>query len=516
MRRFWIGVLAMGLVASTYAELKLPALFSDGMVLQRDQRVPVWGWADPGAEVTVSFGGQTLSTTTDSAGKFMVRLERMKASAESRSLNVVSGKETAVVSDVLVGEVWLCSGQSNMAWPVSKAMDFEKEQAEANYPEIRMFKVALKVSQELEKDCSGSWRICTPENVAAFSAVAYFFGRELYEELEVPIGLINSTWGGTRIESWSPMASLEKFPVAMARKAKMDAEAAIFDVTVSEERYVKQMKEWTPKAKAAKEAGTKAPRRPKKQIDPHQSQNYPANLYQAMIHPLIPYGMRGAIWYQGEANAHSLKEAVFYRDLMENMVVQWREDWNSIFPFYAVQLVNFKAPQNQPVQNEGWVVIRESFMQFAEKVPNTGIVVGIDVGDATDIHPKNKQAIGFRLAQQALVKTYGQDGVAEGPLYQSMKKEKGAIVLTFGSIGSGLAAQDGKGLKTFAIAGADQKFVFAEAKIIGDTVVVSSEEIADPEAVRYAWANNPVGCNLANKEGFPASPFRTDDWPLNR
>ncbi len=506
MRKWIVGIISLLVVVSVQAELKLPAVFSDGMVLQRDQKVAVWGWADPGAKVTVAFAGQKQTAKADLDGKFMVRLKKMKASAEPRSLKVVSGTDSAEVKNVLVGEVWLCSGQSNMQMAVQASNNFEKEKSAANYPGIRMFLTDLKASKELQQDCTGSWRMCTPENIGPFSATAYFFGRKLHKELDVPIGLVRSCWGGTRIESWSPMASLEKFPSVMAYKAEQDRLAEIYDPIEAEKEHTKKVLAWEKKDPA------KRPQwKPQKRVHPHAWQNYPANLYNAMINPLVPYSMRGAIWYQGEANAH-IEQAMLYRELLENMVVQWRRDWNDEFPFYAVQLVNFKQPAKTPVQDSGWAFIRESFLKFHKEVPNVGIAVGIDVGEANDIHPKNKQAIGLRLAHQALAKTYGKKIVPGGPIYKSMKKDGNKIILKFDDIGSGLMEQGGEPLKWLAIAGADKQFVSAQAAIVDDTLIVSSEVVPDPVAVRYAWANNPVGCNLFNKEGFPASPFRTDDW----
>ena len=512
MRRLMVLLIGLTIDISCFAELTLPALFSDGMVLQRDQKVAVWGWADPGAEVTVSFAGQEKTGKAGKDGKFMVRLKKMKPSALPRALKVVSGTESVEVKNVLIGEVWLCSGQSNMQMAVKGADHFEKEQAAANYPLIRMFLTDLKASTELQKDCTGSWKVCSPDHVGAFSATAYFFGRELRQELDVPIGLIRSCWGGTRIESWSPLSSLEQFPAVVEYKAQLDAKAGKFDEAISEGRYAKQLEAWKKKAKQAKADGKKEPRRPRKQTPPHQSQNYPANLYNAMINPLVPYSIRGAIWYQGEANAHSAEQGLLYRDLLENMMIQWRRDWNSNFPFYAIQLPNFKAPQTTPVQDGGWAFIRESFLKFHKEVPNAGIAITIDLGMEKNIHPTNKQAVGHRLAQQALANTYKKKNVAGGPIYKSMKKSDNKIILKFDDMGSGLVEQGGDPLKTFAIAGSDKKFVFARAAIVGDSVVVSSSEVPDPVAVRYAWADNPEGCNLFNKEGFPASPFRTDDW----
>jgi sialate O-acetylesterase len=507
-----LAVLGMGF--SSFAELRLPAVFSDGMILQRGQKVAVWGWADPDAEVAVLFAGQERKAKAGQTGKFMVRLKKMKASADPQSLKVVSGAESIEVKNVLVGEVWLCSGQSNMEWPVSKAMNFEKEQAAARYPLIRMFLTDRKASTELQKDCTGSWKVCTPDNVAEFSATAYFFGREIHKELDVPVGLIRSCWGGTSIEAWSPMASLEQFPSVMDYKAQEDAlvRTGDFVETDDEEQHARQLEAWKKKVKQARAEGRKKPARPKKKSHPHKSPNYPANLYNAMINPLVPYSIRGAIWYQGERNAKSVEEAVLYYDLLENMVNEWRKDWDEKFPFYAVQLPNFKAEQTRPVEDSAWAFIRENFLKFHKEVPNTGIAIGIDVGEAKDIHPKNKQTIGYRLAQQALANTYKKDVVAGGPIYKSMKKDGNKVVIKFDDIGSGLVEQGGTPLKTFAIAGGDKRFVEAQAVIVGKNVVVSSPTVAEPVAVRYAWADNPAGCNLFNKEGFPASPFRTDDW----
>jgi sialate O-acetylesterase len=378
-----------------------------------------------------------------------------------------------------------------------------------------MFLTDLKADLDPQKDCTGSWKVCTPENVGEFSATGYFFGREIHKELGVPVGLIRSCWGGTRIEAWSPMASLQQFPSVMEYKAQQDKTSANFDEAAEKERFAQALDAWQEKVKQAKADGQEPPRRPKERVNPQASQNYPANLYNAMIHPLVPYGLRGAIWYQGEANAHSTDQAILYRDLLENMVAQWRKAWGADFPFYAVQLPNFKQPVAAPVQDSAWAFLRESFLDFSREVPRTGIAVGIDVGEADNIHPKNKQAIGHRLARQALAKTYGRNCVPGGPLYRSMEKDGDTITICFDDVGSGLAAPEGEPLRTFAIAGADRRFVEARAVIKGDTVVVSSEAVSDPVAVRYAWADHPEGCNLSNREGFPASPFRTDDWPAS-
>jgi len=500
---------------SLYAKLKMPAVFSDNMVLQRDEKVAVWGWADAGQSVQIVFGGQKKSAKADNTGRFMALLDPMPMNKEGRSLLITAGQDKVEIKNILVGEVWLCSGQSNMQMSVKSSKDYEKEQAESSrYPLIRMFLTDLKANIKPQDDCTGSWKICAPENVGAFSATAYFFGRKIFQELDVPVGLIRTCWGGTGIEAWTPMESLKKYPAVMEYKAKMDERAKTFDAKVAEEQYAKKIEEWNGKVKKAKEEGKNPPRRPRKSIHPHTDQNYPANLYNAMIHPLVPYTVRGGIWYQGEHNAGSPQSAVLYRDLMENMVLQWRKLWNRDFPFYAVQLVNYRKPQVKPVEDTGWAVIRESFLKFHKEVPGCGMAVGIDVGEEKDIHPKDKQTIGLRLAHQALAKTYGKNVVPGGPIYKDMKKQGGSIAISFDDIGSGLMAKDGE-LKRFAIAGADKKFVDAKAVIKGETVVVSSPEVPDPVAVRYAWAENPTGCNLYNEEGFAASPFRTDNWPFN-
>jgi len=410
MRRLWIALSAVLLAISSFAELKLPALFSDGMVLQRDQQVPVWGWTDAGEEVTVSFGEQSVSGKADQDGKFMVRLKKMEASAEPRLLKIVSGDDSAEVRNVLVGEVWLCSGQSNMQWPVHRALDFEKEQAAANHPLLRMFLTVEATSQKLEDNCSGSWNVCTPETVGDFSATAYFFGRDLQAVLDVPVGLVRSCWGGTRIESWMSPDFIRQNPDTVARVEQFEKQAQSYDQEAETEKYTRLKAEWD-KAKAE---GTPLPRRPWPKRHPHKDPNYPGCLYNAMINPLVPYGMRGAIWYQGEANAGSVEQALNYRNLLDTMVTEWRSDWDDEFPFYAVQLVNFMKPQKKPSETSGWVMIRESFLTFHKEFPKAGMAVGIDVGEETNIHPSNKQAIGKRLAHQALAKTYGKDGVAGG------------------------------------------------------------------------------------------------------
>ena len=513
MRRSLVFIVGLLLVGSLQAELELPKAFSDGMVLQRDQKVPVWGWTEPGTKVVVSFAGQKRSVESGADGRFMVWLKKMKASAKPRSLKVVSGSDSVEVENVLVGEVWLCAGQSNMRLYVDEAQDFDKEKVAANHPTIRMFVDVSHPNLKPQRDSRGEWKVCSPETVGKFYATAYFFGRDIQKELGVPVGLIACAWGGTCIETWTPLASLEKFPSVMASKAKADAKAKTYDAAAEKARYVKRLEDWKKKARLAKAEGKKAPRKPRMKKHPHQSENYPGNLFNGRIHPWIPYGIRGAIWYQGECNSYVMDRALLYGDLLENMIVQWRKAWGEEFPFYAVQLPSYKAPQVEPVEDDPRAFVREGVLRAMKDLPEVGMAVTVDIGEIKSNHPKNKQEVGRRLAQQALAKTYGKKIVAGGSIYESMKKDGGKIILKFSDVGSGLVAKGGGSLKTFAVAGADRKFVAADAEIVGDTVVVSSPAVPVPVAVRYAWAINPAECNLSNKEGFPASPFRTDDWP---
>jgi sialate O-acetylesterase len=299
----------------------------------------------------------------------------------------------------------------------------------------------------------------------------------------------------------------------MDYKRDLDRKAADYDVAKEKQRLAGEMARWEKRAEQAKANGARPPRKPQLQVHPHQWQNYPANLYNAMIHPLVPFAMRGAIWYQGEANTHSIEEAVRYYDLLTAMVKSWRKDWNADFPFYAVQLPNYLQPQADPVQDAGWPYIREGFLRFHQADNQGWMAVTIDAGEANNIHPADKQTVGYRLARQALVHTYHQGGVAGGPIYKGLRIESDKVILSFEEVGSGLVAKEGRPLAAFAIAGSDRRFVPAEAAVHGNTVRVWSPRIQSPQAVRYAWANNPEGCNLCNCEGFPASPFRTDDWP---
>lgn len=509
-KRFVLGAIAAVAVISVApalrADVKLPAVIGDNMVLQRAIDVPIWGWADPGEKVTVTLGKQAKSATAGTDGKWLVRLDSMEEGGPATM--IVSGTNRIEVQNILVGEVWVCSGQSNMGFTVRSANDAEKEIAAADYPQIRLFSVPLVGTQEPQYDCKGKWVVCSPQTAGSFSAVGYFFGREIHRALKIPVGLVNTSWGGSSCEAWVRRAVLEADPRYAALLAQWDKRCAAYDPEKAKAAFEANRARWRAAAEKAKAEGRPAPAAPRAPSDPRAGQHRPANLYNGMILPILPYAIRGAVWYQGESNAGRAYE---YRDLFPRMIRNWREDWGQgDFPFYFVQLANFMAVRPEPDESS-WAELREA-QTMTLAVKNTGQAVTIDIGEADDIHPRNKQDVGRRLAVWALAKDYGREVVYSGPMYKGMKKEGGTIRIAFDHADGGLVARGGEPLKGFAVAGADRKFVWAEAKIEGEAVLVSSPSVADPVAVRYAWADNPV-CNLGNKARLPACPFRTDAWP---
>ncbi len=496
--------LALTLACTASAEVRLPSFFSDHAVLQQGVPVPVWGWAAPGEAVTVTLAGQTRTAKAGADGAWRVTLDALQT-GPALTLTV-KGQNTISVQDVLVGEVWLGSGQSNMAMTVNRCKDYEKEQAAAGLPGIRMFTVERTVGTAPKAECKGSWVVCASNTVGAFSATAYFMGRDLHRKLGVPVGLINSSWGGTPVEAWT---SAEALKAAPALKPVTDSwaarTAAPWDETKAMAGYEKQMLAWKEKAKIAKAAGKQVPRAPKKPVDPRLDSHHPANLYNAMIAPLVPFPIRGAVWYQGESNANDLTAALYGAQL-KALILDWRKQWGAEFPFAWVQLPNFNA------SDRNWPLVREGMLQTLS-VPKTGMATTMDIGEPADIHPKNKQDVGTRLALWALGSVYGQKVASTcGPLPAGHAIKGGEVVCSFSHTEGGLTAK-GCELKGFVIAGADQKWLPANAKIAGDTVVVSHPEVKAPVAVRYAWAANPE-CNLFNGAGLPASPFRTDTFDL--
>ena len=494
------------------------------MVIQQNADVPVWGQADPGESIKVELSGRyavttgpkkgtTLSykrisqVTAGKDGKWTIRM-RTAAAGGPLKLQIQCEKNRIDIEDVMVGEVWICSGQSNMAMTVSRSLNAEQETESANHPGIRMFTTARQASVKPQENCKGDWKVCSPQTVSAFSATAYFFGRQLHAELGVPIGLINSSWGGTAVEAWTSMPAQKNIaklePVFAPWKSGDDP--ARYKAAM--DRYQKALDAWKKKATDAKKAKKKAPRKPRAPVKMSENQNYPANLFNGMINPMIPYRIRGAIWYQGERNSNKGEISVLYGLQLTTLIKDWRTRWDQgAFPFLFVQLPNFKVVQTQPVEESGWSNVREG-MQETLAIENTGMAITLDAGDANDIHPKNKQVVGSRLARWALATSYGKKGIVySGPIYKSMEKRGDSIVVHFDHA-EGLRAKGGE-LQGFAIRGKDGEYVWADARVEGETVVVSSAKVKKPVAVRYAWAMNPIG-NLLNAAKIPASPFRTD------
>jgi sialate O-acetylesterase len=648
-----------------HAEVKLSGVFADQMVLQREAAVPVWGWAEPGEEVTVDFAGQKKSATAGLDGKWLVKLDPLQTSAELRSLTVsgkTPGGQSSIVklSDVLVGDVWLCSGQSNMAFTMSAFKDttYADDLASASFPLIRQGFVARDPSVELRTNIIVTWTNCTPQSVGQFTAAGFYFAREVQKHLGVPIGLINSSWGGTSAESWTSKEALDTVPTFKARVdeqlanldrlpkmiknfpaaldewekangrvdsenvgekngwAKIDADTADwkptkintkwsvvgltnggviwlrkevvlpaavagknfrFDPGLVDEQYItvywnghqigesgrkapqfyfgyvnfdvpsKWLQPGTnvlalrfvvptgdkrPFARHAIEMGflnlglkelsddclvkierefpplTKAALASRPAVPKGDAAHSSITLFGGMIAPLVPVAIKGVLWYQGEQDAN---RAYAYRTLLPLMIRDWRSRWGCEFPFLIQQLPNWNA---SGVTNTEWAELREAQALTAANLPNCGIAVGIDVGEAQNVHPRNKREIGRRLALVALAKVYGQSVDYTGPVYDSMQVEDGKIRLRFKPAG-GLKSSDARPLRNFTIAGEDKVFVLADAKIDGDSVVVSSPVIVTPVAVRYAFINNPEDCNFSNASGLPAMPFRTDQWPAS-
>ena len=492
--------------AAVAAELKLAAVFTDHMVLQREKPVAVWGWGDPGETIAVEFGGQKKAAQADNTGKWRVSLDPMKASAEPREM-VVTGSTVdrqKNLTDILVGEVWLGSGQSNMAMNVSRAMQFEEEKSKAQMPQIRMFREESAAAREVQSDSKGRWVVCTPESVGAFSATLYFFGRQLHSELKVPIGLINSSVGGTPIESWIALESQSRVDQLKPMIEEFSKSDSQFNEAEATARYEAAVAKWKSQAAKAKAAGKPQPARP---IDPREARKRRGGLgglYNGKIAPLIPYTIRGVLWYQGEANSQGAK-AELYQYQLALLVKDWRNRWGEELPFAWVQLPNFER------EGSGWMLVREAMLKNLN-LPGSGMAITVDIGEAKDIHPRNKQEVGRRLALWALHDVYGQTGKEKsGPLPLKHEVLANSVKVVFQHAESGLKPRTGS-VTGFQIAGDDRVWHSATARIEGSTVFVSSPEVPKPVAVRYAWSANPE-CNLINGDGLPASPFRTDTWP---
>ena len=482
------------------AEVAVGPFFGDHMMLQRGMKAPVWGAADAGEQVSVEIAGRSAEAVACADGTWQVALKKMDAGGPY-VLTIAGASNRIEIQDVLVGEVWICSGQSNMQWTVQNSNNAEEEIAGASFPKMRLFSVPRMVAGEPQETCGGEWAVCSPETVPGFSAAGYFFGRMLHQELDVPVGVIHSSWGGTPAEAWTSMPTLEAdstFASIVERYKKAEA-----NYPEAMAKYEQAVKDWEQAKAEGKDPG-RHPSEPFGPTHPHR----PAGLYNAMLCPVAPYALRGAIWYQGESNAARAKE---YETLFPAMIQDWRELWGQgPFPFYFVQLANFRARTEEPQPDSDWAFLRDA-QRKTLSLKNTGMAVIIDIGEADNIHPRNKQDVGKRLALNALAKTYGKDVEYSGPSYTKMRIKGDEVCLAFKHVGGGLVAQGGAALKGFIIAGADKTFVWADARLEGDRVIVRSDDVPEPAAVRYAWADNPE-CNLYNAAGLPASPFRTDDW----
>ena len=511
----------LALASRMIAEVRPNPLFSTGAVLQKDAVVPIWGTATDGESVTVEFDGQSVSTTAAKDGKWRVLLKPHPAGGPFTL--TIKGENTLVIQDVLVGEVWVCSGQSNMASKLNASATGTKEAAAANYPRLRMFTVEKNSSPVPTAEVGGKWVVCTPETAAYFSAVGYFFGRDVHKTTGSPVGMIHSSWGGTRVESWMSLGCLEENPLfkadAKAARALMDGypeTSAAYSVKKNDyeaklarwnddggKGYEEAVLAWPKLNKQALAQGKPAPAKPvfdqakPTPPAPPSPSKIPTTLFNGMIAPLIPCAIRGVIWYQGESNTTRPQE---YQKLFSTMIADWRSHWGQgDFPFLFVQL-----PPHKVLRPE----LREAQLFTWQTTPNTAMAVTMDVGDAEDLHPKKKEPVGARLALAARALAYGEKFEYSGPVYEGLKIDGPRAILGFTHIGGGLVAQGGP-LKGFTVAGADNVFMDAQAEIQNDTVVVSSDKVPAPLAVRYGWANVP-DVNLFNQAGLPASPFRTD------
>lgn len=536
LRRSWLLLAAVAAVApAARADVKVHPIFSDNMVVQRDMDMAVWGTADAGEEVAVSLDDHKVSVTADKDGKWLAKLQQPKVDGKAHTLTV-KGKNTVTFKNVAIGDVWVCSGQSNMEWRLSglnkddPAKNVTKDQgkevaAKAANPNIRLFTVQKATSHEPlatvqvnEKAQEGMWFECKPETAINFSAVGYFFGRDIEASQKVPVGLISTNWGGTICEAWASKEALNAVPELKYFHENMEKAAKGFDAAKADDdfkkaivKYDADMSKWKEAADKAKEEKKPAPRQPQKPVKATPlpgGPNVPSVLFNGMINPITKFKIKGALWYQGESNAGRAAE---YYTLFPTMISDWRKRWGYDFPFFVVQLAPFQNGNSAAAQ---YAEVRDAQFQASKKLKHVGYATLSDIGNETDIHPQAKEPVGQRLALAARAIAYGEKVEWSGPVYKGMKADGSKVVLTFDHVGKGLTCTGDK-LEGFTVCGEDKKFVPAEAKIVGDTVEVSAKGVDKPVAVRFGWVNfAKPDLNFANKDGLPAVPFRTDDFPL--
>ena len=533
--RLYIGILFFLYGIQVFGQLRVPAVFCDFMVLQRDSGNPIWGWANPGEKITVRTSwGTNDSVVTGQDGRWMV-VSYVDITGTGHQITISGNKHKIVIKEVALGEVWLCAGQSNMGWAVANSFGAERE-ASVNLPNFRIFRSAREHWHEPlqeNRDRLARWKPCDPKSAAETSAVAYFFGKKLHEKLGVPVGIIQRAYAGTPIEGWMPWEIQSDDPRTQEHKKQLDENfKRLMARGQSKDKAITEFKRELAEYNARIDRGETMKNQSRSLSPPiitkpsNLGHQYPGHIFNAMIAPICPYAIRGMIWYQGERNAKNSPQAEHYRNQLKQMIGYYRnlwhgKSWGAVsdgFPVYFTQLPSWNPPQTKPVEGveSPWVVSRESMRRTSLELYNTGMAVTIDTGDAIELHPKNKKPIGVRHAYLALGKTYNLPIVHQGPVLSNFEIEGDQLILSFSSTGSGLTgAKSKKPLNSFALAGKNRVWYWADAKIQGNQIVLRSNEVSKPVAARYAWAMNPSQRNLLyNIEGFPASPFRTDDWPL--
>lgn len=526
IKRTWILIASLSLssyhVSSALAEVRLSVLFGDHMVLQRDRPIHIWGWGTPGENVQVSLGNQTAQAQVAEDGRWGCDFKSLPVSTQAIELKVTASNEV-LIKDILIGDVWLCSGQSNMEWGLG-GCDAPEDIQTANFPLIRHFGVEANFASIPQQNVKGRWAVCKPDSVPGFTAVGYYFARRVHQETGVPIGLLRSSVGGTNIECWMSQETLMSTPTLEPYAKMMRESLAQYQRDL--QTIIPEVEQWTKRSRDALRLGEQVPMPPAIPEFPFGEKMFRprcVTLHNGMIHPLKPFQIKGVLWYQGENNAGNAIDGLQYIEKKRAMLKDWRE-WfgDPELPFYFVQLAAWQKPTNDPANADGWALFRDAQRQCLS-LPKTGMAVAIDIGDADDIHPKNKYDVGERLARWALVNQYSKTLEVSGPLYRELKIDGSKAIIEFDHIGHGLMVgrkvgrsavevTEGSELKRFAIAGQDRKWYWAEAKVDGASVVCSHPSVERPVAIRYAFSMNPEGANLYNRDGLPASPFRTDDW----